>query len=305
MILLASSIAPALAGTGPWTLPEGNWTTYGGAEYRQFRMLTTGGFTGQGADLGTAFRTFSAQVIGSFGLREWAEGEISIPYVYVQTARTDVAPCENLGLQACEPVQDIGLVTARVKLRLLDEVVGPPLSLAMGPLVRTGEFTHAERQRLTAPTEGQTDFGAFVVAGRSSGLAQGWYGAWVQAEYRFRLANTEVEGKKVPGDELELSGELLLAPAGMVAFGPDVWFTTRDGIGLAEMNEKYLDDPDRYAMLAVTTVKAGGKVVIGSQSLTSLVVSGTGTLFAKNNPSDGWSVGVGVNHQFVPKELPL
>jgi hypothetical protein len=303
ILLLASA---ALAGTGPWTLPEGSWSLYGGAEYRQFASLAASGgaFVGQGAAMDTSFRTFSVQAVGSFGLREWAEAELIVPYVYSQSARTDVGNC-NIGLDACEPVNDIGLVSARAKIRVLDEVYGPPVTLSFGPLVRSGEFTHEERSRLTAPTEGQTDLGGFLVVGRSSGLAQGWYGVWVQGEYRFRIGNTEIEGKKVPGDEVEVAGELLLAPAGNVAFGPGLWFTTRDGISLEDMNAKYSDDPDRFAMLAVSSAKVGGKVIVNSQSLTSLVLSGTGTLWARNNPPDVWSFGVGVNHQFLPKGAGL
>ena len=51
----------------------------------------------------------------------------------------------------------------------LDELYGPPLSLAVGGELRVGTFTAPERAQLTNLGEGTTDLGAFLSAGRSGG----------------------------------------------------------------------------------------------------------------------------------------
>lgn len=305
-LLLALALPlPAAAGTGPWTLGEGAWTLYGGAEYRRFTLVAggDGGALGEGDPLPTGIRSLGLQAIGSYGLLDWAEAELTVPWVLAQADRADAEGCAALGQGACRTVESVALLQARMKLRLLDEYVGPAVSVAAGPVLRSGEFNHDERARLTTPTEGQTDLGAFVTVGRSTGLGErGWYAAWLQVDARHRFPNGDrPDGGKAPGEEVAAEAEVLVAPTGTVAFGPDVYFTWRDGVDLEEIDAT---DPDRFASLGVGSLRAGGKVLLQSSRLFTVVLSGTGTIWARNNPTDAFSVGLGLNYQGLAKEQP-
>ena len=304
-VLALAVSTPASAGSGPWTLAEGSWTAYGGVDYRHFVKLAgqDGGFTGEGVTLPTGIRTLTVQGVVSYGVLDWAEIELNVPWVYSQADRPDVEACTSLGLDACESVQSLGLITTRAKVRLLDEIYGPPLTLSLGPAIRTGEFTHDERSRLTAPTEGQTDIGAFLTAGRSGGLGSaGYYAVYAQGAYYFRMPNAEVGGVNAPGDEWTVDFEATFAPVAFLAFGPDLYLSSREGLTLAEMNESYIDDPDRYAALGVFNVKYGGKVMVRSSRLFTVILGATQTLYAENNPTDTFSFSFGLNYQGVPKD---
>jgi hypothetical protein len=49
-------------------------------------------------------------------------------------------------------------------------------------------------------------------------------------------------------------------------------------------------------------VQLGGKVILRSSRRLSAVVGATGTLYARNNPPDSFSIGVGVNYLSLPPE---
>lgn len=290
----------ALAGSGPWTLAEGDWSAYGGAEYRRFANVVggDGAFVGGGDPLPTGIRSLALQGIATYGVLDWAEAELTVPWVLAQADRKDAEGCAGLGQGACGTVTGAGLLQARLKLRVLDEYVGPPVTVAVGPALRSGELSHDDRMRLTAPTEGQTDIGAFVAVGRSGGLGRaGWYATWLQVDARHRFPNTTLtDGQKVPGEEMAAEWEVLFAPGGVVAFGPDLFFTWRDGYDLEAMDAA---DPDRFAGLGVASLRGGAKVLLRSSRLWTVVISGTGGIWARNNPPDTHTVAIGLNYQGI------
>jgi len=300
-MLLPLLATTALAGTGPWTLPEGDWSLYGGADWRHFQKVAIS--NGNTATLDTGIRALTLEVVGSFGLLDAVEAELTLPWVYAQVDHVSESPCETLPNDPCATVSAIGLLQAKVKVRALDELDGLPVTLAAGTLFRSGEFTHEQRSRLTAPTEGQTDLGAFLTVGRSGGaFANGFYSGWAQAGYFYRMPNGIVEDKKIPGNEWTSDAEFFIAPISAFAIGPNLFITKRTGITLEDMNEKYIDDPDRYAMLAVFSIKYGAKILLRSDRRWTVVLGGTGTAYAENTAADVYSFSVGINYQGIAKD---
>ena len=130
----------AHAGSGPWTLAEGSWTLYAGTDYRHFAKVVggAGSFDGEAGDLPTGFSDVSVEGIASYGLLDWSELELTLPWVSAQADRPDAQGCIDLGLDACKTVRNVGLITGRLKLRAIDEVHGAPVTLTFAPLLRIG-----------------------------------------------------------------------------------------------------------------------------------------------------------------------
>ncbi len=297
---IASVTLPARAGSGPWTLSEGSSSLYLGTEYRQLRHIAPDGeWFGDGSDLGTSIRFVTVQGVVSYGLLDRFELEATLPWVYAHASRPDAAVCYALGQSACGKVESVGLIDVRGKVRLLDELAGPPVTISVGPVLRIGEFGHTTRARLTAITEGQSDVGAFAVLGRSAGLgASGWWSGYLDAEYRYRIPNIEVGGVKIPSDEVASSAQVMVSPWGVVAFGPELFFDARTGgESLATKDDA---DPDRFASLKYTLVQYGGKVIVTSNRRWSAIFGATGTLYARDTASDLWSVSAGISWQALP-----
>lgn len=301
LVIAAALLAPAAkAGTGPWTLSGDDASVYVGGEYRTFARIVggDGSVDGESTALPTPIRFVTVQGIVSYGLLDPLEVELAVPWVLGTAARADAAGCSDLGQRACATTSGLGSIQARAKIRLLDEVERAPLSLAIGAHVRVGDAAHDVRARLTTPTEGQTDLGGFLALGRSGsfGGTTVSYSAWAEAGYLHRLPNATLSDQGVPGDEWGGAAELLVGVGPVVSLGPDLAFSTRSGLDLAAVD---MADPDRFAALAVTSVVAGGKLLVRSDHLWTFVVGVSGTVYAENNPPDTVSFSVGLNRQLL------
>jgi hypothetical protein len=293
MLLLC---AWAFAGTGPWTLPEAELSVYGGAEYQ--RIGTLAGEDGSGAEVipvDSGLEKAGGTLIVGYGVRDRVDVELQLPYTFVTANRKDGALCSTIGLRACDATQGLGIVTLKVKGLLLDELVGPPVSLSVGAELRLGQTTSATRARLTNLGEGTTDIGGFVDVGRSGGLGDGYWSAYAEIGGRYRFPNTEIGGTPVPGAELHADVEWLGGAQSWWAVGPAVSLLWRpEGGDVADIN---FADPDRFGALRVFNLRAGGKLIVRSSRRTSLAIAAYGTAYAWNNPADQIIVTAGLGGQ--------
>ncbi|MFN7145900.1 MAG: hypothetical protein ACK4YP_19140 [Myxococcota bacterium] len=299
--MLASLVAAAFAGTGPWTLPEADLSVYAGAEYQRIGRLatSTGSWSDDVLDVDEGIEKMGGQIILGYGVRDHVDIEIGVPYYVVTANRTDGPLCSAIGLRGCDTTTGLGVVTTRVKGLFIDELVGAPLSVAGGAELRLGQATDATRARVTNLGEGTADVGGFLTAGRSGGLGGGYWSSYAEIAGRYRFPNTDAGGTPVPGAELSADLEWLggLHPAWAV--GPAVnllWRPT--GIDIEDID---YTDPDRFARLRVLNIRAGGKLIVRSSQRTSIALAAFGTPYAMNNPADQVIVTAGISGQLTTR----
>lgn len=300
LALLTLLCGPALAGSGPWVVSEGDLSFFGGAEYQRFTQLalSTGSSSPDVVDVDNGLETVGAKLVGSYGLRDRVELELQLPWYRVDANTTDGAVCAALGLGACETTSGLGIVTARVKGLMLDELAGSPLSLALGGEMRFGQSTADTRERITNLGEGTTDLGAFASVGRSGGLADGFWSAWLEGGYRYRFPNTDFPRGSAPGSEITGDFEFLAGARRWWSIGPSaslLWrpsgYDVEDILGSAAL----ATDVDRWAALSVTNLRVGAKAIVRSSERVDLVAGVLATAYAVNNPSDVLSVSLGLS----------
>ena len=296
--LLAAGLGfatPALAGSGPWALGHHDYSLYLGAEAQRLDTLALS--SGSGADdvvdVGGGISTLGLKAILSYGVLPRLETEIAVPWYRVHQNRPEQEPCIALGPGTCAPTTGIGIVRARAKGMVLDEVLGAPVSLALGPELRFGQHTSATRKRITNLGEGTFDAGGFLSVGRTGTLGSGYWTAYAEGVGRYRTANTEQGGVRMPGPEVGGEAEALFAPSFDVAFGPSI--TALHRLSGVDFEEADLGDVDRFASLRFTAVQAGAKLIVRSGEEIVLSTGVLRTIWAVNNPTDVWTVNVGVS----------
>jgi hypothetical protein len=305
--LLISLLPSALAGAGPWVISSGDTSFYGGAEMQRFTKLALS--SGSGADdvvdVDDGLETVGVKAVASYGLRDRFEIEAMVPWYRVD-ANTKGPVCAALSLGACRTTQGIGVVSARLKGLVLDELVGRPVSLAVGTEARFGQHTAPDRERITNLSEGTNDLGGFVSVGRSGGLAQGFWSAWAEAGGRYRFPNTELSVGAVPGAEVFGDVEVLAGAQRWWSLGPSATFLHRptgydveDILGSAAL----ATDIDRWGALSITSLRIGGKLIVRSSERIDLVAGVLTTAWAVNNPSDVTTVSLGVSIHPGPEAL--
>lgn len=295
-LTLASSLAHA--GSGPWVIGQGSTTVYLGGEAQRFDHLASRTPSGDGlersvSEVGEGVNTLGIKLIGTVGLLPRVEGELGIPWYRVSQSRPGASPCSDLGAGSCATTSGIGVVRMRLKGLLLDEVAGAPFSLSIGPELRLGQHTSDTRDRITNLGEGTLDAGTFLAIGRSGGLADGYWSAWLEGGWRHRTSNTTAGGVEVPGDEWTGDFELFLSPDRRWAVGPTVSAYYRpEGL---EFFEADLTDRDRFTSLRVASLTAGAKMLIRSGDDLTLSAGVLRTALSLNNPSDVWTVDLGLS----------
>jgi hypothetical protein len=188
------------------------------------------------------------------------EVELSVPWVRVDANRPGGAVCASLGPRTCATTSGFGLVVARGKWQLLDELRGSPLSLSVGPELRLGQHTGPTRARITNLGEGTTDLGATLAVGRSGGLAEGSWSAHADATYRRRGTNRALEADRLPGDELVVEAEAFFGARPWWSVGPTLsWWERPEGVDFGEGD---LTDIDRFGALNGRNVRVGGKLLL-------------------------------------------
>ena len=287
MVGAALIAATAAAGSGPWVLGQGHHNLYVGTESQSYTSYRV---DGEDRELGDGFSTFGAQAIVGFGLSSRIEAEARVPWCRSRALDTSDDLCSGT---RCSPSQGLGAFEIGVKGLLLDEVYGPPVSVSLGLELRQGELTAPTRDRLTNIGEGTVDVGPSLCVGRAAGVGErGVYAISGKLGYRHRQAVDERDGEPVPGAEYIAQAEGVLGTPEFSA-GPSVLGLWRpNGVGFDEVDKS---DPDWLASLAVSSVLAGGKLLIsGDSHYVTLALSGYRSVAASNNPSDLWVVGAGV-----------
>jgi len=294
-----AAASEARAGDGPWALSQDDRSVYFGAAYTRWSRFAggEGSFVGEPTDVGTSVTRTDVGGQLTYGLLPGSEFEVGLAYAWSGVSRFDAAPCDVMPDGPCATVSGLAPPSARLKILLLDEFAGRPVSAAFGPTFRFGDFTRADRHRITAIGDGQTDLGGFLAVGRTGGLGSWSYAAFAEGGFRYRLGVGTVGGHKVPGDEWDAALDVLVQPRNELAVGLAVDLLVRPvGVDFEEID---VEDPDRFTSLSVTSLKAGPKLIVKSIENTSFVVSSLFSVYGRNNPVDAWTLGVGVG-RFVP-----
>lgn len=298
-ICLGFLSAPAMAGSGPWVIGEGNTSIYIGSEFQRFSKLATR--DGKGAkseiDVDDGVEGIGLRVIASHGLREAIEMELEVPWQRVEANRPGGAVCGLLGPDTCRTTTGIGVLSGRVKGLVVDELKGSPVSVSIAGDVRLGQLTSDERSRVTNLGEGTTDLGGGLAVGRSGGLGDGFWSAYLDTRARYRSSNVVDASPPVPGWEMQIDAEAFLGTQAWWSIGPSVsWFKRPDGVDVEDLlsTPRLATDIDRFARLRAESLRAGAKLLLRSSERTTFVTGAAWTLRAVNNPSDVFTFTVGL-----------
>jgi len=288
----------ATAGSGPWTLSEGDLSVYVEGNHSQWQRAMGAVREGPGMEVGTRFMQTGAKAIASFGIINSIELESTVGWAHSTTSDASSGPCADF---SCKTLNTLIPVQARLKVRLLDELNGLPLSLAIGMSARYGTFTAKDRHRITTIGEGSFDLGGFTSLGRSGAIGSIGYAMWMEGQYRHRIPAGQTASGNVPGDEILLSAEWSLLPKSWIALGVVIDYLHRiEGTSLMEMDPT---QPDSIASLAAKSLKVGGKVSIRNSKNFAFSVAYLHTVYARNNPSDLFSLATGVTFYIPAKKV--
>lgn len=291
------AVKAALAGDGPWTLGPGEHNAFLGYDYYRYGHLDAGGHE---APLPTGLTASGLTGVGTFGVRDGVEVELKLPYERVRANDPDAEGCvTDRPEDWCRTTAGLGDLGGQLKLRALNELYGPPVTLAINLGFRSGEAYAARRGRLTTLGDGQTDVGLGLSSGRTDVLGQGWYRASADLWYWRRFANATEGDQKIPADELSGAVAALFSLWPSFAFGPAAHgFWRLGGVDVAQAD---FNDLDVWASLDARQVQVGGKLGVyssGRGPTVSLTV--LRTVLAHNNPSDTLVISAGLGW-FLPR----
>ncbi|MFT4976952.1 MAG: hypothetical protein ACI8S6_002857 [Myxococcota bacterium] len=305
VLLCGVTSSTALAGSGPWVVGAGSTSLFAAVEAQRLTMLSTQTPDGPvDVEVGEGLSAQGFKLIGTYGIQSRAEVELAVPWFRVYANRPDAELCGALGLGACRTTQGIGLVQAKLKGLLLDELFGSPVSLSTALNARYGAFTADDRERITNIGEGTFDLGPSIAVGRSSAIPSGGdWSAYAEAGWLYRFANTDSFpdlDTPVPGSEFFGEIKALVSPGeGRIGLGPSVSGLWRPwGLEWHELEAAGgLADVDRFGALKIYNVRVGGELLLRGRSGMSLTTGALRTVAARNNPSDVFifSIGLGIN----------
>jgi len=291
----------AFAGDGPWSVPAGASNVYVGTYHVRFRNVDTAGGK---VSLDEGVATNAVVGVLSLGLTDRIEVEAVASVARSRHLAPDSATCTREGRpdDFCSLSQGLGPAGLAVKGVLLDEAQLRPLSVSLTGRLRSSDWVSESRGRLTALGEGQTDVGAALGAGRTATLGErGWYRVSLDVGYWNRFALERAP--KVPGDEVVSTFAALVSPTGVWGVGPNVDFLLRPG-GSDLGQEVDLSSPNGFASLRVGQLKVGGTAAFIGERGVTVSVSGYGTAWAWNNPTDSFVVSAGVGWYRPPGGRP-
>jgi hypothetical protein len=290
----------AFAGSGPWVLAQGDHQLYVGVEGQRFSRFVAdeGSFVADPLVVADGVSTLGFVGIASVGLGGHFEAELEVPWFSVFGHDPDNAVCTLVGLNACARTQGVGIIAARTKVQVVDEVYGAPLSLSLGLDLRFGQLTGKHRERITNLGEGTFDIEPRLSIGRIGSLGKkgGYWSVLLDLGFRYRLPlATSYPGRDrpLPGYELLASHATLFTPIRAFSFGPTVsLFSRPDGLDFSELD---LSLEDRFAALRVLSLRAGGKVLVRGGDRLTFVLGVEHTLYAINNPSNVLAITAGLS----------
>jgi hypothetical protein len=301
VMLLSIATTPAVAGSGPWVVGDGEYSLFVGGEAQRLDKLDTRSGTGERdkVDVDEGISTLGAKAILTVGFRGRFDAEIAVPVYRVHANRDDGPVCAALGPDTCATTKGVGVITLRGKGTLLDQLYGDPFTWAVGADARFGHFTAATRDRITNLGEGTLDVGGFTSVGYAGALGQGYWTGFVEVAGWYRTPSTRIfpgpnGALRVPGAEFAATSEVLLGVTPALSIGPYVQAYGRPG-GV-DFGQADLSDMDRFAALRVFSLRTGGTIVIRARDGLSFATSLLLTPYAANNPNTTvFSFGVGGN----------
>jgi hypothetical protein len=287
-------LSTAFASEGPWTTPKGLHNLYVGVFGEHFKCFEAAGRTSEPCERGlpvpTAVVHVGAKIFYRTGLGKKTDVALSVPVVRAFAMESSTDP-------QFETTTGVGLAEGRVRQRLGS--VGD-LDLGVGAGVRTGALHRSTRGRVTNLGEGSTDLSGMLYAGATGPLGSRFHTTSMDLAYYFRLPlESDTPVGRIPGDEIRVSAVSTISVTSFLGLGVSAdgnWRLWGEPLDFALL-EAYGDD--RWAAVAASQVKAGGRVVVyPSERHPYLQFSGMRTVWAKNNPLDTTLVEVAMGMDF-------
>ena len=293
-MLIALFSSSVQASEGPWTTAPGLHNLYLGVMAERFECFDAKA-EGQGAcapgmAVLSPVNKIGAKVFYRTGIASNLDVAFSVPVARAFSSESVDSPlyATNTG---------VGLVQGRVRYQFAS-VAGVDTAASAG--VRSGAAHYSTRGQITNLGEGGTDLIGTVYMGHTGLGLRRFYTASMDVSYVYRLpqmADTAVG--RIPGDEVSIAAVSTLALSQHMGVGVSVdgsWRLWGEDLAFAELS-KYGDD--RWAALAASQVKMGGRLVFyPSDSLPYIQVSGMRAVWARNNPTDTTQVEVALGTDF-------
>ncbi len=282
----------AQAGDDPWVLSRGDvalysgvsgtsWTTFSGAQ---------GSLSGNDVAISTRVLTHTAVFAGEVGVTQRSSVELRLAGGWSQVTYTGSKNCTGT---TCDTEVGAMPVDARYRFRVLDEIMGSPVTLTVGPVLRIGAHTRGARDQFTSMGDGQNDVGAHLSVGRMAIVGPLLVVGYGAARYSHRVLQDPEADQDVPRHELAGVAELTVQPRQRLQLGLVVDGLHRpDG---RDWGEGSTTSEDRFAALSMTSIKVGAKFGLVIKQGFRLHLSAMTTAYARNNPSDGWAAGFGLS----------
>lgn len=161
-----------------------------------------------------------------------------------------------------------------------------------GDYYRYGDYTDGSGAPTTLDT-GLTASGLTASVGRTDVAGNGWYRASADASYWYRFPNAELNGQRVPGDEVAWSMEAVWAPRERFSIGPAVYAFHR--LWGRDFRPGDLGQINVFSALKASQLQAGGKLgiyAINDGPTVSIAV--LRAVYARNNPTDTLVITAGI-----------
>jgi len=282
LLLLSLGTLTAMASEGPWTTPKGMHNVYAGLYLEQFRCFEAKGAQsaecGNGLPVSSPVQQTGVKLFYRYGLSGNWDIAISAPFARSRTLEESDQPM-------AQPTTGVGLVQSRIRRRLGS---AGPVDFSASAGVRTGAFHRKTRGRLTNLGEGTTDLAGTFSTGMTGVLGPRFFNTSTDVSfyYRFPLQVDDALGA-IPGNELHVSGVFDYAVFSRMGMGVSVdAFHRLSGADL-DFGEISRFGDDRWAALAASQVKVGGRVMLYAQgAMPYLQLGAQRAVWAKNNPTD-------------------
>ena len=277
----------ARASEGPWTTPKGLHNIYSGVFFERFNCYTLAGETADGCSddavaVESPVEKYGVKIFYRTGLTKRLDIAVSAPVIHATTQ----TPSSSANYA---PTTGIGVVQSRVRARL-PSVGGIDTAASLG--VESGVFHAATRGRVTNVGDGTHGITGALYAGSTGLVGRRFYDASADLSYVFRVPLDSSDAGRIPGDELRFASvtNLGLGKVFGVGFSVDgqmrLWGEDLDPAALtASFGGE--DDSLRWASLAASQVKVGGRIVAYPGPRRPYLLAGISrAVWVKNNPTD-------------------
>jgi len=301
--LLLALAQPAIAGSSPWTLPRGHHNVFLGGELGGYGKIPNA----QGDPVALSTRVGAAKVFGTYGigLANGFDVELLLPFERAWVANEDGGFCSG-GARPddwCQATAGLGDVALTARIRLLDEASYRPFTVTARVVARSGQAYASSRHRLTSLGDGTNDVGAGLSVGRTGASKGGaWYRLSLASDFWYRFAVGQVDGNKVPANEVSANIDAIGSPVFWLGLGASAAGFHRLGGAPLSSPATPIGHPLTWVGLRASQVRVGPTVALYSLDGWTLFTNASFTAWSKSAPTDITSFTLGVGRYIGGKD---